>query len=180
MAWPKWRISSWGQFEVIANQAWPSPEIKHYFFRGQADSSWPLKPTLARIVPSGSMTVDEIDELQQQAIGFFSAHVNAAKDGDSGLLSPPPEYGLDWAAVMQHHRVPTLLLDWSYSPFIAAYFAVAVLDHWDKDGAVWFFNEGLVDGIANGDMYVKAIRSKTPADPSLRKYLILRHIHMCG
>jgi hypothetical protein len=170
MAWPKWPIISWAQFEVIANQAWPSPETKHYFFRGQADSSWPLKPSLARLVPPGSMTGDEIDELQQEAIGFFCAHVNAAKDGDGRLLSPPPEHGPDWAAVMQHHRAPTLFLDWSYSPFIAAYFAVAALDRWDKDGAVWFFNEGLVDGIANRDMYVKASRNKTPCDAHLKMY----------
>jgi FRG domain len=170
MAWPDLRIRSWGHFEAIANQAWPSPETKHYFFRGQADSSWRLKPTLARLVPPGSVTEDEIDDLQEQAMELFSAHVNAPKDGSSGLLSPPPEHGLDWAAVMQHHRAPTLLLDWSYSPFIAAYFAVAELDRWDKDGTVWFFHESLVDVSANNDMYARARFNNTPPDPSLRKY----------
>jgi FRG domain len=92
------------------------------------------------------------------------------EDGDGGLLSPPPEHGLDWAGVMQHHRAPTLLLDWSYSPFVAAYFAVAELDRRDKDGAVWFFNEELVDCSANCNMHVKAIRTNAPADPLLRKY----------
>jgi hypothetical protein len=170
MAWPKRRIVNWAEFEVIANQAWPSPERKQYFFRGQADSSWPLKPSLARVVPPGSMKAEELDELQQEAMGFFCAHVNAPENGNGGLLSPPPEHGIDWAGVMQHHRAPTLLLDWSYSPFVAAYFAVAALDHWEKDGAVWFFDESLVNSTTNIEMHIKALRTKTPGDPSLRMY----------
>ena len=38
--------------------------------------------------------------------------------------SPPPtEFPLEWASIMQHHGAPTRLLDFSYSIYVAAYFA---------------------------------------------------------
>ncbi|MBN2371377.1 MAG: FRG domain-containing protein [Vicinamibacteria bacterium] len=56
------------------------------------------------------------------------------------LISSPPtsDDWLEWLAVMQHYGAPTQLLDWSYSPYVAAHAAVK-----DKDGplegdaAVW-------------------------------------------
>jgi FRG domain-containing protein len=42
-------------------------------------------------------------------------------------------------AVLRHYEVPTRLLDWSRSPWIAAYFAVAGND--EEDGEIWSFDE---------------------------------------
>ena len=42
-------------------------------------------------------------------------------------------------AVLQHYRAPTRLLDWTYSPWVALYFAA--IDHHDEPGAVWWFDQ---------------------------------------
>jgi hypothetical protein len=42
---------------------------------------------------------------------------------------------MGWWSIMQHYGAPTRLLDWTKSPFAAAYFAVG--GHFDKPGAIW-------------------------------------------
>jgi hypothetical protein len=42
-----------------------------------------------------------------------------------------------WLSLMQHYRLPTRLLDWSFSPLVAAYFAVNGSIDADEDACIW-------------------------------------------
>jgi FRG domain-containing protein len=89
------------------------------WFRGHADISWNLKPNFLRSAnPASEMNL-----------------IKKFKQSGTLLLDPKPNSLLDWLLIMQHHGMPTRLLDWSESPLVAAYFSVNELPN--KDGALW-------------------------------------------
>lgn len=91
-------------------------------FRGQRESDWTLQTSLDREIRvfhnSGHYPLDrqtEENELLfrfQQQVHNYVRHLPSADDRAG------------WLALMQHYGVPTQLLDWTQSPYVALYFAV--------------------------------------------------------
>jgi hypothetical protein len=47
---------------------------------------------------------------------------------------------LEWLAVLQHYGTPTRLLDWTYSPTVAAYFALRSKPERAERACIWALN----------------------------------------
>lgn len=104
-------------------------------FRGQHEASWFLHTSLERAVerrwPSGYDHLKQKPEWRrllfqfQQGAHSYVHHLPSQDDLGS------------WFALMQHHGVPTPLLDWTESPYVAMYFALENGDSEEGKCAIW-------------------------------------------
>lgn len=92
------------------------------WFRGQSQSGWSLVPSLAR----KKAHLDAENALLKRFMQNAVPH-----------LERLPSHDWEWMFMMQHHRAPTRLLDWSESPLASLYFAVSEDNHLKRDAAVW-------------------------------------------
>ncbi|MBX2821635.1 MAG: FRG domain-containing protein [Rhodothermaceae bacterium] len=91
------------------------------WFRGQADESWKLLPRLYR--------EGEVADREREMVRDFALRANA-------FLPTEPQSYMERLFVMQHHGMPTRLLDWSESYLIALFFSVEDTRN-TNNGAVW-------------------------------------------
>ena len=117
-------------------------------FRGQPQVHNNLQPTLARSVQGGAY--DAVVLLEQRLLESFRKHYLELDALPNGM---PPSQDLvtrskvDVLSLMQHYEVPSRLLDWTESVWVAAYFACA--SHSDQDAELWFVSEALLDPTPN-------------------------------
>lgn len=120
-------IKSWKQLsEEVYFDAW-KPGMGRYrsdfVFRGLSDSAYQLKNSFLR--NSGNHP-----EFEYHLLRNFRKYART---------SEPSQTGTQWRSLVlaQHHGLPTRLLDWTYSPFIAMHFATANTEKYDTDGVIW-------------------------------------------
>ena len=122
-------VKSWNELqEKLFENSW-NPSLgrfrSKFAFRGLSDVDYKLETTLIRLG-------GDYASLENHLLRNFSkyAHQNVVE--------------LDsmwhWLSIAQHHGLPTRLLDWTYSPYVATHFATANIEKYDVDGVVWAVN----------------------------------------
>jgi hypothetical protein len=89
---------------------------RRFWYRGQASSIWRLETTLDRFLLSRAIR-DRTEASAMLEREFRRLAV--------GIDVLPAVGGTALALLQRHHGLPSALLDWSMSPYVAAYFACA-------------------------------------------------------
>ncbi|MBA7639825.1 hypothetical protein ES703_47485 [subsurface metagenome] len=119
-------LKSWNEFfEFIRTKHSNCPA---FIYRGQACSEWKVDSTLDRLerrFPTRPNFSGGIPAHFEHPPTSREIHINAFKEAVRGKrTSNPPELADDeWWALAQHHGLATPMLDWTYSPFVALFFA---------------------------------------------------------
>lgn len=126
--------------------------LRGWVFRGQQRVSWPLQSSLERAI------ADSAKRPQAEANLRFRFEQLAANYIPLGQL---PDNKLDWLAAMQHHGAPTRLLDFTRSPYIAAYFAIEDASR-EEPCAIWAIDEAWCREQADRALREAGVKSEFP------------------
>ena len=117
--------------EALKSTFGPSETI---WYRGHADKAWELIPSLAR---------------QERGLQAEQTLIKRFKQSAASFTVDRPETEWDWLFLMQHYGAPTRLLDWSESPLVGLYFAVAAEEHSEADACLWCLEPIKLNELAN-------------------------------
>jgi hypothetical protein len=108
-------ITAWADYEAAIRDA----GLHGWAFRGQSSAAWPVESALTRrfirygVHPSAwPLQERRILSLFKRKAHLFLEHI------------PDETDYFQWLGLMQHHGAPTRLLDFTWSPEVAAFFAL--------------------------------------------------------
>jgi hypothetical protein len=121
--------SSWRDLDDLLLEGSWNPRLARYrspfAFRGDSRCNRGLQTGLVRL--GGDTGAKE-----RHLIRNFRKYARRSFVGDDSVWN--------WLALAQHHGLPTRLLDWTYSPYVALHFVTATPQAMDVAGEVWMMN----------------------------------------
>jgi len=123
------KAESWGHLQDLLFSASWNEQLGRFrspgAFRGLSDADYRLDTTLIRLG-------GPFKQLEHHLLRNFIKYAHRdVVERDSYW---------HWLSVAQHHGLPTRLLDWTHSPFVAMHFATANMEKFDLDGVIWCIN----------------------------------------
>ena len=119
------RAESWTHLqELLYENSWQEDIGRFrsdHVFRGLQDGHSDLSTSLARLG-------GDYAELERHLLRNFRKYAHSDTRNETFW---------DWLALAKHHGLPTRVLDWTHSPYVALHFATATPEWYDRDGVIW-------------------------------------------
>lgn len=120
------RVSTWSELnDALYEDAW-KPQLgrfrSDFAFRGLSNADGDLSTSLSRLGGDSS-------SIEGHLLRNFRKYAQMRGAVNDSVWH--------WLALGQHHGLPTRLLDWTYSPFVALHFVTNNLETYDHDGVIW-------------------------------------------
>lgn len=147
-ATPEYVVGSFEEFHSVVNTQF------HYgwMYRGMKDIGWKLIPSIGRYWPRFvEQGLDKADFLRVESDTIRIFRKQAAR-----YLPRVPEDGWEVWSIAQHHGLPTRLMDWTYNPLVALFFAVE--QPFDADSVIYAL------GMPKGDISIQEERMLHPLE----------------
>ncbi|MFN5945840.1 MAG: FRG domain-containing protein [Phycisphaerae bacterium] len=150
------RMKSWSSYlkfigDYVTQDATTRQRV---YFRGHADAKWQLRATVDRVSVFKDRHARELNVIG--ALGVFRSEACAINDTLADMDNDPLEQ------LARHHGFPTRLLDWTQSPYVAAFFAFDELRLFEKKKrpkhvAIWVLSaQGISDDVLDDVEIVSA------------------------
>lgn len=111
------RLRSWRYFfNYIYNEML---DHETYIWRGQRRDDWPIESTIDRLKKKAKVSKTKSYKFEEEHLEQFKYATRGRRGSNPSKLDTENE----WWALGQHYGLATPLLDWTTSPFVAAYFA---------------------------------------------------------
>ncbi len=120
------RVKTWSELnEALYEESWKPPLGRFrsdFAFRGMQDANADLSTSLSRLG-------EDSRSIEGHLLRNFRKYGQIREQVSDSVWH--------WLALGQHHGLPTRLLDWTYSPFVALHFVTNNLTSYDRDGVIW-------------------------------------------
>jgi hypothetical protein len=155
--WQEVIVQSCDEFRDAIHGAIASAKTPHQLvaWRGMGRVEWPLQTTLDRFIEAHHPTLDYAGRLaiERALLEQFKERSRHYCVGLESMYLASNDPASIWGvmALARHHGLPTRALDWTGSPWVAAFFSC--FEHSDADGTLWWFDQTALETIleANWD-----------------------------